>query len=1378
MVSKKKVIKISGMSCAACAIRIEKCINKVPGVENANVNFAIEKVTVEFDDTVLSVDKIHDVVKKLGYGVIEEDNDSQNKIELKITGMTCASCSARVEKKLNKLNGVEKAMVNLATEKASIEYIPSEVRITDIIKTVEFLGYGAERVEEVSQDKEKEQREKEIKRLKISLILSAILSFPLILGMVLSLFKINIAFLHNEYFQLALATPVQFIIGFRFYKNAFHALRARSANMDVLISMGTSSAYFFSLYNAFVIPTVKGVVMKELYFEASAVIITLILLGKYLEAVAKGKTSEAIKKLMGLQAKTARVIKDGLEMDIPIEDVITGDIIVVRPGEKVPVDGKLIDGNSSIDESMLTGESMPVEKKIGDMVIGATINKFGIFKFEATKVGKDTALSQIIKMVEDAQGSKAPIQKIADQVSGIFVPVVIGIALITFLIWYFSTGNLAKAVVSAVSVLVIACPCALGLATPTAIMVGTGKGAENGILIKGGEHLETTYKLNAVVLDKTGTITKGEPEVTDIVQLGKIDKVELLRLAAISEKSSEHPLGVAIYEYGKKKFSSVPDPEKFEAIPGRGVKSVIDNKTVFLGTRKLMAEKGLDITKIEYMMAKLEDEGKTAMLIAVDNSLEAIIAVADTLKENSKEAIEDLQKMGIEVYMITGDNKRTANAIAKQVGIKNVLAEVLPENKAMEVEKLKAQGKIVGMVGDGINDAPALATANIGMAIGTGTDVAIEAADITLMRGDLRSIPTAIRLSKKTMAKIKQNLFWAFIYNIIGIPFAASGLLSPIIAGGAMAFSSVSVVSNSLSLKRFKPYKNSKTNSRSEQHSHSGSSGNKIIVLLTITALFVLFLAGFVWYFNYYKNVNMDSASLSGSNTVSDKKIIEAKEGQPVKRFSIVAKESKLKIKKGLVLPVWTFNGTVPGSEIRVTQGDFVQVELKNELNEPITIHWHGYPVLSAMDGVPGISQNSVKPGESFVYEFSADVPGTYWYHSHQESSKQVDKGLYGTLIVEPKDMESINRDYTLVFDEWKKQTNGNMDSMSTSNSKSIWDSISSIASAGSMDSMGAGTDSKNAESTSTDIKGSTADDKKTNDLEIKEEKLMATQYNIYTVNGKSGKQISPLEVKKGDKVRLRLVNAGYRSHGIHIPGQNIKVVSTDGQDIVDPGIIKDQIINIAPGERYDVEFTVDSLDDFVIDLHDDNKYNSQVKIPVKVAGGSGKVLNEEKKEKLLPFDLASYGKYKKGKFDLSQKFDINYKVGLGAKSDGNTLKYTINGKIFSELPAINVKKGNLVKLTYINNSKVDHPMHIHGHFFQILSRDNKPFTGAPIMKDTLNIKPGEKYEIAFKADNPGLWVQHCHELHHEAAGMMQKIVYTDFVKNYEADPNDMLNKP
>ncbi|MGE5390272.1 MAG: heavy metal translocating P-type ATPase [Deltaproteobacteria bacterium] len=801
---KKESINISGMSCAACAARIEKGLAKLDGVASANVNLAMERATVEYDDQLVRSEQIETIVKRLGYGVIPKLTD-ENQVSLKISGMTCAACSARIEKKLNALPGVKSAHVNLGTERASITYEPQAVKIADMVKTVDALGYHAERADQLSPDRDQAEKENEIRSLRLLLLASAVLALPLLTAMFLSIFKVHtpyLAFLHNQYFQLLIATPVQFIIGARFYKHAFTSLRSGSANMDVLIAMGTSAAYFYSLYNVFYRNPSPGT-MKDLYFEASAIIITLILMGKYLEAVAKGKTSEAIKKLAQLQPKTARVIRGGQEQDIPIEDVGLGDLVVVRPGEKVPVDGRITEGSSSIDESMLTGESLPVDKKAGDNVYGATINKFGTFRLEATRVGRDTALARIIKMVEDAQGSKAPIQKIADQVAGVFVPVVLVIALMTLASWLIGGAGINKALISAVAVLVIACPCALGLATPTAIMVGTGKGAENGILIKGGEHLEQAYKINAIVLDKTGTITRGMPEVTDIIVLNGMDASEIIRLAASAEKGSEHPLGAAIYERGKQEC--LPAPESFIALPGMGIEASVNSKTIYIGTRRLLLEKGIDINHVQSKIAALEDEGKTVMLMGIDDQLAALIAVADTLKEGSREAIADLKAMGLEVYMITGDNERTASAIARQVAIDRVLAEVLPENKAKEIIRLQEQGKLVAMAGDGINDAPALATADLGIAMGTGTDIAMEAADITLMRGDLRTIPAAIRLSRKTMKKIKQNLFWAFIYNIIGIPFAALGLLNPIIAGGAMAFSSVSVVTNSLSLRRYDP---------------------------------------------------------------------------------------------------------------------------------------------------------------------------------------------------------------------------------------------------------------------------------------------------------------------------------------------------------------------------------------------------------------------------------------------------------------------------------------------------------------------------------------------------------------------------------------------
>ena len=697
---------------------------------------------------------------------------------------------------MNKVEGIVKAGVNLATNKATIEY-PSGL-FTDemLIDIVVKAGYKAEVEVERDLDREKELREKEVKSLKTSFVISAILSLPLFSAMFFHMAG-NMNILTNGWFQLILATPVQFIIGYRFYKGAYNSLRGGGANMDVLVAMGTSAAYFYSIYNLLV-----GV--EEYYFEASAVIITLIILGKTFEAVAKGKTSEAIKTLMGLQPKTARVIRDNVEMDIPIETLELGEIIVVRPGERVPVDGVIVEGNSSLDESMITGESIPVDKTIGDGVVGATINKFGAFKFEATKIGKDTVLSQIIQLVEDAQGSKAPVQRLADQISGVFVPIVVVIALVTFLGFYLLKGDFNVGLLNAVAVLVIACPCALGLATPTAIMVGTGKGAENGILIKSGEHLESAHKIDTIIFDKTGTITKGQPELTDIVTFNGMEDDEILRIAASVEKASEHPLGQSIVKKGEEKLIKLTEPESFMAVPGKGLEANFEGKRVLIGNRKLMADNDISMADHEEELANFENQGKTGMLIALDGELAGIIAVADQVKETSLKAIKELQKMGLEVYMITGDNERTAKTIAKEVGITKILADVLPENKAEAVEKLKAEGKHVGMVGDGINDAPALAAADVGFAIGTGTDVAMEAADITLMRGDLSGVVTAIRLSHRTMKTIKQNLFWAFFYNSIGIPFAALGFLDPMVAGAAMAFSSVSVVTNSLRLKNFK----------------------------------------------------------------------------------------------------------------------------------------------------------------------------------------------------------------------------------------------------------------------------------------------------------------------------------------------------------------------------------------------------------------------------------------------------------------------------------------------------------------------------------------------------------------------------------------------
>lgn len=800
---KKETFGITGMSCASCVSRIEKGLRKKEGVQDVVVNLALEKAVVEFDETKFSGKDAVNTITDLGYGVIEEQPPQKGKTELNITGMSCASCVNRVEKSLKEIPGVQIATVNLSAEKAYIEYDPTMTNTASMIKVVEKAGYGA--VAAGSADREKEIRQKEIRKLKITFFTSALLSLPLLLAMISGLLKIPAALLHTPWFQFALATPVQFFIGWRFYKNAYHSLKAASPGMDLLVAMGTSAAYFFSVYNGFFKEIPPGS-RAELYFEASALVLTLVLLGKYLEAAAKGKTSEAIKKLIGLQPKLARVIRGGKELDIPVEQVVVGDTIYVRPGEKIAVDGRVSGGNSAVDESMLTGESLPVEKQPGDSVIAGTINKNGSLTFTAAKVGRDTLLAQIIKVVEEAQASKAPIQRLVDKVAGIFVPVVLLIAIITFLVWMFIVGNTSGAIIAAVSVLVIACPCALGLATPTAIMVGTGKGAENGVLIKSGESLETALKINALVLDKTGTITKGKPVVTDIIPAGEVSKLDLVFYAGSAEKKSEHPLAEAIVQKARELPVKVENPGKFTAVPGRGISAAVQGKPVLLGTLEYMIENNINVDILIEKSEALEEDGKTVIFIAVEQKISGIIAIADTVKEDSKEAIQTLQSAGIEIFMMTGDNSRTAEAIGKQVGIKkeHILARVMPEQKAAEVKKLQDKGFMVAMVGDGINDAPALTTANIGIAMGTGTDIAIEAGDITLMNGNLKTLITAILLSKKTMTKIKQNLFWAFIYNTIGIPFASFGLLSPVIAGAAMAFSSVSVVSNSLSLKGFK----------------------------------------------------------------------------------------------------------------------------------------------------------------------------------------------------------------------------------------------------------------------------------------------------------------------------------------------------------------------------------------------------------------------------------------------------------------------------------------------------------------------------------------------------------------------------------------------
>ncbi|BCB38766.1 copper-importing ATPase [Bacillus cereus] len=799
---KEANLQISGMTCAACANRIEKGLKKVEGVHDANVNFALEKTKIMYDPQKTNPQQFKEKVESLGYGIVSD------KAEFTVSGMTCAACANRVEKRLNKLEGVNGATVNFALESATVDFNPDEINVNEMKSAITKLGYKLE-VKSDEQDGSTDHRLQEIERQKKKFIISFILSFPLLWAMVSHFSFTSFIYLPdmlmNPWVQLALATPVQFIIGGQFYVGAYKALRNKSANMDVLVALGTSAAYFYSVYLS--IQSIgSSEHMTDLYFETSAVLITLIILGKLFEAKAKGRSSEAIKKLMSLQAKTATVVRDGTEMKILIEEVVAGDIVYVKPGEKIPVDGEIVEGKSAIDESMLTGESIPVDKTIGDVVIGSTMNKNGFLKVKATKVGRDTALAQIIKVVEEAQGSKAPIQRVADQISGIFVPVVVVIAIITFAVWmiFVTPGDFGGALEKMIAVLVIACPCALGLATPTSIMAGSGRSAEYGILFKGGEHLEATHRLDTVILDKTGTVTNGKPVLTDVIVADGFNEEEILRLVGAAEKNSEHPLAEAIVEGIKEKKIDIPSSETFEAIPGFGIESVVEGKQLLIGTRRLMKKFNIDIEEVSKSMEELEREGKTAMLITINKEYAGIVAVADTVKDTSKAAITRLKKMGLDVVMITGDNTQTAQAIAGQVGIEHVIAEVLPEGKAEEVKKLQAQGKKVAMVGDGINDAPALATADIGMAIGTGTDVAMEAADITLIRGDLNSIADAIFMSKMTIRNIKQNLFWALAYNGLGIPIAAFGFLAPWVAGAAMAFSSVSVVLNALRLQRVK----------------------------------------------------------------------------------------------------------------------------------------------------------------------------------------------------------------------------------------------------------------------------------------------------------------------------------------------------------------------------------------------------------------------------------------------------------------------------------------------------------------------------------------------------------------------------------------------
>jgi P-type Cu+ transporter len=1077
---------------------------------------------------------------------------------LSITGMHCASCSALITRKLKKTAGVEEANVNYGANKARIRFNPAQVDEQGLIAAVQAAGYGASIADEKDRDAEKKRRAAEIAAYRSKFWIGLILSLPMLGFMILTFVPHTpfheVVMPYMGIISLILATPVQFWLGAGFYRGFWSSLKMGTFSMDSLIAIGTSTAYFYSLYNFLSYLVTEGTVigeMHDLYFEVAAFLITFVLLGKWLETRAKGQTGEAIQKLMGLQAKTARVLRDGQQIDIPVEEVQAGDIVIVRPGEKIPVDGTVIRGLTSVDESMLTGESIPVEKKEGDRVFGSTMNGHGSIEFRAERVGAETAIAQIIRFVEDAQGSKAPIQAFADWVSSWFVPVVIGIAILTFAVWWLLGAGLTFALLAFVSVIVIACPCAMGLATPTSIMVATGKGAEQGILIRGGEPLEVANKIRAIVFDKTGTLTKGKPEVTDIVVF-KGSENDVLKIAASLEQGSEHPLAESIVKHAREKGLTLSSSDGFKAIPGHGVEGSIDGQTYFLGNRKLMQRESISLGEIESTLQALENGGKTAMLLATKKALIGIIAVADTVKETSKEAVEQLQRMGIEVYMITGDNARTAHAIAASVGIKNVLAEVLPAEKANEVKKLQEQGKRVAMVGDGINDSPALAQADLGIAMGSGTDIAMETGGIVLVKNDLRDVVTAIKLSKATVGKIKQNMFFALFFNVIGIPIAARAfqhwgiILRPELAGLAMAFSSVSVVTNSLLLKGFHPIKKNWL-----------SDLAPVFMAVGFTVLFL----------GFAKLSSAESEDMSSVGNFPDISRSASDLSSPITRnadgtvvIKLETREVISELAPGTTYQYWTYNGTVPGPLLRVREGDTVEVQLthaaEEEASQDISFDLvpsaladggetedahadsggehaaEGHAThsidLHAVTGPGGGSiLTQVKDGETKIFRFKANRPGVYVYHcASPHVPTHIANGMYGLIIVEPKEgLEPVDKEFYVMQGE--------------------------LYTSGALGRKGR--------------------------QQFSREKLLAENPEYFIFNGRTGALAGSgaLRASVGERIRLYVGVGGFVPSNFHVIGAVFDKVYPEGA-ISSPPLRNVQTTIIPAGGSTVVEFTVD----------------------------------------------------------------------------------------------------------------------------------------------------------------------------------------------------------